>query len=143
VTTTQLDLFGGVEKAEREATQRQRARDAWRARFERADWVAPYDTAGGTPEGTAVPGWRCPDPECGEIEPNGFLLAINHGWDPDVPGREPYDGRCYAIKLRAAHKQYEAAQGGAPAPVTPVGGAADCAPVSSAGQLAHCAGRTP
>ena len=107
MSATQLDLFGVVEQAEREASQRQDARAAWRARFERADWIAPYDTAGGTPKGGRVPGWRCPDPECGEVEPGptGFLLALNHGFDPDVPGHEPWDGRCYKVKLLARHRE--------------------------------------
>jgi hypothetical protein len=106
--TVQLDLFGEVEEAERArelaASERVNARAAWQARFERADWIAPYDTATGTPKGARVPGWRCPDPECGEIEPGptGFVLSINHGFDPDVPGREPYDGRCRKVRRRHA-----------------------------------------
>jgi hypothetical protein len=98
----QLDLFGEVEQAEREAAGRGEARAAWEARFEHADWIAPYDTSGGTPKGGRVPGWRCPDPECGEIEPGptGFLLSLNHGFDPDVPGREPWHGRCYKVWSR-------------------------------------------
>lgn len=102
-----LDLFGQVEEAEREAAERAAAGAAWLARFERAEWIAPYDTAGGTPKGTRVPAWRCPDPECGEVEPgpSGFLLSINHGFDPDVPGWEPYDGRCRKVRRRAAEAE--------------------------------------
>lgn len=66
---TQLDLFGEVEQAEQDAIDRDQARAVWRARFEQADWIAPYHTQGGTPEGGRVPGWRCPDPECGEVVP--------------------------------------------------------------------------
>lgn len=104
MTAVQLDLFGEVEKTEHEASERADTLVAWRARFERADWIAPYDTAGGTPKGGHVPGWRCPDPECGEIEPGptGFLLSINHGFDPDVPGWQPWDGRCRKVRRRAA-----------------------------------------
>lgn len=102
MTAVQLDLFGEVEKTERAADDREAARAAWKARFERADWIAPWDTASGTPKGGRVPGWRCPDPECGEIEPGptGYLLRSNHGWDPDVPGEEPFDGRCHKVRLR-------------------------------------------
>jgi hypothetical protein len=48
------------------------------------------------PRGTARrrSGTRCPDPACGEIEPNGYLLSINHGFDPEIPGHAPRDGRC-------------------------------------------------
>ena len=90
-----LDLFDTAERAGRALAE-------WRARFERAAWIAPYPTAGGTPAGGQVPGWRCPDPECGEIEPGptGFLLMINHGFDPDVPGHEPFDGRCWKVRHR-------------------------------------------
>ena len=56
------------------------------------------------PKGTRVPGWRCPDPECGQVEPSGFSLSINHGWDPDTPGWEPWDGRCRKLKLLAAQR---------------------------------------
>jgi hypothetical protein len=105
----QLDLFGAVERrlrqeAERDAqarevaNDRERERVEWTARFERADWMAPYDTAGGMKAGESVLGWRCPDPECGEIESNGFLLTINHGFDPGVPGHEPFDGRCSQLR---------------------------------------------
>lgn len=123
MSATQLDLFGQVEAAEREASQRREqaqreaagcraAADAWRARFERADWIAPYDTAGGMLKGERKPGWRCPDPDCGEIEPNSFLLSINHGFDPDVPGRQPWNGRCTRLKLLAAHAEYAASGDG-------------------------------
>lgn len=105
----QLDLFGEVEKAEREAEERRRARAAWEARFERADWIAPHDTAAGPRPGdpplkkgerSPVPGWRCPDPECGEVEPNAYHLGIGHGFDPNVPGWQPWHGRCYKVWRR-------------------------------------------
>jgi len=111
---TQLDLFGEVEKAEQDAIGREQARVDWRARFERADWVAPYDTQGGMRKGDSKLGWRCPDPACREVEPNSFLLNINHGWDPDVPGHEPWDGRCQ--KLRLLRSQARAA-GRLPGPI--------------------------
>jgi hypothetical protein len=107
----QYDLFGEIEQAEREAAERktaaQSARAEWAARFERVDWVAPYDTASGMKKGDRTPGWRCPDPECGQVEPNTFHLSINHGWDPDVPGHEPYDGRCRRLRLLANHAIYD------------------------------------
>lgn len=101
--TAQLDLFGEVEAAESLAEQRRRERAEWAARFERADWVAPYDTQGGTKKGQSCPGWRCPDPDCGEIEPNAFLLSINHGFDPGVPGRQAWNGLC--TSRRAAERR--------------------------------------
>jgi hypothetical protein len=82
---TQFDLFGAVERAEQERAAEAQRRTEWRALFEPADWIAPYDCADGTPAGTAVPGWLCPDPDCGVIEPNGCVLGINHGLDPDRP----------------------------------------------------------
>lgn len=105
----QLDLFGAVERqlqqdAEREAQAkeaaqaRERERAEWTARFERADWIAPWDTAGGMKAGESMSGWRCPDPECGEIESNAFLLSINHGFNPEVPGHQPFDGRCSQVR---------------------------------------------
>lgn len=99
----QLDLFGEVEQAEREASKRERTRAAWLARFERADWIAPWDTAGGMKKGDSKPGWRCPDPGCGEVEPNEYWLLINHGWDPHQPGHEPFDGRCHKLRLLRSH----------------------------------------
>jgi hypothetical protein len=108
----QLDLFGEVEKAEQDARDRAQAAAAWAARFERADWIAPWDTAGGLKKGDRVLGWRCPDPACGQIEPNATLLANDHGWDPQVPGREPSDGCCHRLRLLAAHRAYEARQQG-------------------------------
>lgn len=107
----QLDLFGEVEKAEQAARDREQARADWLARFERADWIAPWDTASGTPKGARVPGWRCPDPECGEIEPGetAYHLEINHGWNPHIPGREPFDGRCHKVRMRQAREAREAA----------------------------------
>ena len=58
-SAVQLDLFGEVEAAERKASERR---------------IAPRDTAAGPRPGdpplkkgerSPVPGWRCPDPECG------------------------------------------------------------------------------
>lgn len=89
MTTAQLDLFD----------DRERALLEWQARFERAWWIAPYDTQGGTPKGGRILGWRCPDPDCGQVEPNAYLLSINHGFDPTVPGHQRYDGRCARLAL--------------------------------------------
>jgi hypothetical protein len=97
---TQLDLFGAVERAEA-------ARAEWVARFERAGWVAPHDCADGTPRGAVKPGWRCPDPDCAQVEPTAFALAINHGWDPDVPGHAPFDGHCHRLRLLAAQARHD------------------------------------
>ena len=97
----QLDLFGEVEA-------RLDACAAWLARFERADWVAPWDTAGGMKKGDSTPGWRCPDPECREIVINSYHLWIDHGWNPDIPGQEPFDGRCHKLRLLATQAQYDA-----------------------------------
>ncbi|WP_043736184.1 hypothetical protein [Nocardia asiatica] len=58
-------------------------REAWAARFQRADWITPSAGTDGTPARTVRTGWRCP--ACGHVEPNGFVLAINHGLDPDTP----------------------------------------------------------
>ena len=88
----QYDLFGEDEAAERAAAERKtahaEARAEWETRFERADWIAPHDTADGAQKGDSKPGWRCP--ACGEVEPNEFLLNINHGYSPDQPGHVPY-----------------------------------------------------
>lgn len=102
----QLDLFGEIEAAER-------TRADWLARFEQADWIAPWDTAGGMKKGDSKPGWRCPDPECGKVEPNSTLLANDHGWDPHRPGYEPFDGRCHRLRLLAAHARADAKAAGA------------------------------
>lgn len=100
----QLDLFGEVEAREAE-------RAAWEARFERADWIAPYDTAGGMKKGESKPGWRCPDPECGVIEPSGFLLRLNHGFDPHVPGHQDFDGQCTRVRLLRNQAAYDRRHG--------------------------------
>jgi hypothetical protein len=99
-------------------TARAQARAEWAARFEQADWVAPWDTVGGMKKGDRVPGWVCPS--CAEIEVNTFALSINHGYDPAVPGRAPYTGwgtPCHKQRLLAAHAAYEARQA-ASAPLT-------------------------
>jgi hypothetical protein len=103
----QLDLFGEVAAQESEADRRRRERDEWAAKFERADWIAPYDTGGGMKKGEAKPGWRCPDPACGQIEPNAYLLRINHGYDPDVPGCEPWGDACARLTRLESQRQAE------------------------------------
>lgn len=97
---TQLDLFGAVEAAEDAATVRAREAAEWFARFERADWVAPWDCADGTPKGTVIQGWRCPDPECGGVEVNNAILGINHGLDPHSPRSELKCFRVRWLRLR-------------------------------------------
>lgn len=95
--TSQLQLFN----------EREQQLLTWQARFERADWIAPEDCADGTPKGAVRSGWRCPDPECGEVEPSAFVLAINHGFDPDVPGRQRFDGRCAQRPLPTSRRERE------------------------------------
>lgn len=109
----QYDLFGEDEEAERAAAERktasQSARAEWEARFERADWVAPWDTADGRPKGTVELGWVCP--ACKTVEPNEFLLGNNHGYHPDEPGWVPYRGEfgvtCTKLELQKNHRIYD------------------------------------
>jgi hypothetical protein len=107
MSDTQLDLFGDVERAEAERDRKAEQRRAWYASFERADWIAPYDCQDGTKAGEAISGWRCPDPDCGEVEPSAFSLSINHGFDPTVPGRQTWDGRCIKLQLLANQARYD------------------------------------
>jgi hypothetical protein len=106
VSELQLDLFGEVEAEEAAAVRKLEERAAWQARFERADWVAPWDTGSGMKKGESCSGWRCPDPACGEVEPNEYLLSINHGFDPSVPGHAPYNGNCMRF-LRAQTRPHK------------------------------------
>jgi hypothetical protein len=103
----QLDLFGEAEQVEAAAADLVQARADWVARFERAVWIAPWNTAGGMKAGDL--GWKCPD--CGAVEPNEFLLGNNHGWHVDQPGWIPYaqnyDGRCTRLRLLDAHRVYD------------------------------------
>lgn len=80
---------------------------AWQAKFERADWIAPYDCHAAR-KGEAVRGWRCPDPDCGQVEINAYLLSINHGFDPEHPGRQRFDGRCSRLELLRCQAEYAA-----------------------------------
>lgn len=98
----QLDLFGEVEAAEDRAAQRAREAAEWQARFERADWVAPWDCSSGMKKGESTLGWRCP--ACGDIEPNSYLLGINHGLDPEIPrsGMEIRFTECTSMWLQAS-----------------------------------------
>lgn len=98
----QLDLFA-------EGTTD--ARVQWAARFERAPWVAPYDCSGGLRKGESVLGWMCPT--CRRIEINSFTLNVNHGYDPQIPGRQPYDGwgtPCSRERLLASQERARAAK---------------------------------
>jgi hypothetical protein len=103
----QLDLFGEVPAAEDKQQRKADELAAWQAQFERAPWVAPYDTAGGMKAGESTLGWRCPDPDCGVVEVNGSHLMINQGWAPNQVGHAPYDGRCH--RLRSPARQADAA----------------------------------
>ena len=82
----QPDLFGELESAEAERARLLLERDAWSARFTRVTFASPYDTAGHR-EGDLVEGIVCP--ACGAVEWNGYLLSINHGYDPSVPADVP------------------------------------------------------
>jgi hypothetical protein len=98
--TAQLDLFAEDEHAVLAAK-----RAEWSARFERVEIPSPWDCQfGGPKKGDPVLGWRCPS--CLDVEMRTYALVVNHGYDPDVPGREPrYDnvrGRCYKTALRLA-----------------------------------------
>ena len=102
----QLDLFGELEAAEEERARRLLARSEWSARFTRVTFAAPYDTAGHR-EGDLVEGIVCP--ACGGVEWNGYLLSINHGYDPDLPGDVPgsWAGKRfgqYCHRMRRAHR---------------------------------------
>ncbi|WP_213573299.1 hypothetical protein [Rhodococcus sp. USK13] len=100
MTTEQLDLFD-----ERDYDAEAAAKGAWRDRMVPADWVAPYDCGYG-PAGTVVSGWRCP--ACGKVEPNGYILLINHGIDPHIPGDEGFLTECISMDLRAVRATVEA-----------------------------------
>jgi len=95
----QLDLFDT-----RDHDAEAQALRAWKARMIPADWIAPYDCGYG-PAGTVVRGWKCP--ACGTVEPSDFTLSINHGLDPERPGREDFLERCISMGLRDAHDAYE------------------------------------
>lgn len=77
MTCQQLDLFAPEAPSASD-------REHWASKFERAPWVAPYDCGLG-PAGTVVDGWVCP--ACQKLEVNEFVLSINHGYDPSIPGR--------------------------------------------------------
>jgi hypothetical protein len=84
----QPDLFGELDQAEQERLERIAEREAWRARFTFTTISYPYDTVGG-PAGTVFAGAvQCP--ACRKVEANDFLLSINHGYDPGVPGHAPW-----------------------------------------------------
>lgn len=94
----QMSLFATDAEIAADATREANAE--WTARFERAEWVAPYDCGLG-PEGTVVNGWRCP--ACGEVEVNSYLLSINHGFDPEIRpvyiDENPF-AMCTSMRLR-------------------------------------------
>lgn len=92
--------FEAQETAERELAE-------WRKHFERADLVFEYDCGIG-PKGTVVSGWRCPS--CWDVEPNTFLLEINHGISPDRVGREDFLTECISYELQMHHATYDRLQ---------------------------------
>ncbi|PSL08156.1 hypothetical protein CLV30_101123 [Haloactinopolyspora alba] len=96
---TQLDLFGDVLAAEQRDQRILHEAAAWRARFDRVEWSSPL------PNITPRLGYRCPDPDCRQVEPAAFVLAINHGFDPDTPGRQPHHGRCHRVTRRGGDHQ--------------------------------------
>ncbi|OZC80580.1 hypothetical protein CH274_15530 [Rhodococcus sp. 06-418-5] len=93
--------FEEVEAKERELAE-------WRKNFERADWVAPYETASGLKKGDVVLGWRCP--ACWDIEPNEFLLELNHCLSPNRIGRAAKLTECSRMELHMAHAIYDRRQ---------------------------------
>ena len=74
----QMALFDPMEEKRAAAAA---ALADWQAQFERRDMVAG--------NGETYHGWVCPN--CGCVEPNGFVLQLNHGWCPEIPGDKPYD----------------------------------------------------
>ena len=101
--TAQLDLFGEVEAKERERQRRAAERAAWRAQFEQVEMVDE--------DGDVVFGWRCPDPDCGEVVHGAFGLALNHGFDPDVPGHRPWTGECRQLESRRFRRRRQWKEG--------------------------------
>lgn len=103
----QLDLFG-VEQAKLDDAQaRAVAQATWQQRFDRADWVAPYDCGLG-PTGTVVHGWRCP--ACATVEPTAFTLSVNHGLDPECRPHHPNEAlfsMCVSMRLRNHHENVD------------------------------------
>lgn len=86
----QYDLFGEDLAAQEREQQALADLAKWRERFERVEWRS------GLPNLSPTLGYRCPS--CGDVEPNEFLLSINHGYDPGVPGRAPLDDRCFKAR---------------------------------------------
>lgn len=95
MTAAQLGLFDDSQLAILE----------WQARFERAWWIAPHDTAGGLKAGERMLGWRCPDPACRRVESNSYLLAVNHGFDPDHPNAWAFERGCTRLHLLACQEE--------------------------------------
>ena len=86
--------------------------ELWHQTVQPAVWTAPHDTAAGMKAGDTCMGWRCP--VCGGVEWNASTLDLNHGWDPDRPGRKPVDGGCHRLRLLANHAAADAATGNWP-----------------------------
>lgn len=103
-----------VEAPEAPVEQPATDREVWAARFDRAEWVAPFDTSGGMKAGESVLGWVCPS--CAKVEVNEYLLDVNHGYDPSIPGRAPFEGwgsPCSSMRLRASQEAAAAAKAAA------------------------------
>lgn len=106
----QLDMFADLEAATQAAAPNPRAE--WRTRFERAPWVAPYDTSS-LKAGESVSGWVCP--ACRKVEVNEFLLNLNHSYDPSIPGRmagvvEEFGQTCTRLQLLASQARAAASK---------------------------------
>lgn len=105
MTAVQLDLFAPA--APSHGDGRGETREQWAARFDRA-WFTVRSTDTGQPvAGAGCLGWVCPC--CGDVEPNGAVMDINHGYDPDIAGRgyTPFGRTCVAQMLRQAHAAYD------------------------------------
>jgi hypothetical protein len=90
---------------------RAQARADWEARFKRAEWVPSFTTDAGGQPARARLGWVCP--ACHTVEPSPFTLSLNHGYDPEIPGRGgPYGAgfgeTCFKLHLQAAHAAFDA-----------------------------------
>lgn len=82
------------------------AGEEWAARFTRAPWQPRH--AAHDPACAGRIGWQCPG--CGQVELNEFLLNLNHGYDPTVPGHmagaiETFGQSCTRLMLLASQER--------------------------------------
>lgn len=125
MSAAQPDLFGEYDAELQAADARRRERAEWAAHFRHVPVTIAYEASIGKP-GDVLDGIACP--ACGGIEFNGFLLGINHGWDPGAPKRDLY-GRpafetCSKLWLRSRGRDDVSLDGGGVVRLSPVGGAA-------------------